>query len=646
MKQKKYNYSKWRVISLVSVYVLIGLHIAHWRINGSTLAPLEFNEVLYTIHLGIVTAGFIFMLVAMLLTLIAGRFFCSWLCHIVALQDLSAKVLSYFRIKPRPINIKVLRLVPFVLMVYLFLWPQLFRLLNDIPVELKVLSDSSGWGSFVTNDFWRNLPGIGITMLTFFICGFIIIALGGTRSFCQYVCPYGALFFIADKVAPGKIVLKGNCTQCGLCNSVCDSHIKVSTEVNTYGKVVSGDCLKDLDCVQICPENALSFGFSKPSIFTQPILENIVNLRQNFNKKTGLLLLGLFILFFIIYRDLYHSIPLLLAAAISISICFLLYYLYLIINRSYVHINHVVLKKSNRITKPGYSFVLLTILLLIFSIHCAVVHGFTFMADKYFAQIYSNQLERKVPASKLVSKAIRNYIIADHFGLYSSDQLNRNLAGLYQFNGKDLLAMQRYSRVIDKTDDIKSRVELAKLHFNHKDYSNALQVLDGINLYKQGDESERRIQSDGLFIKGKVNLFNGDSMKAMACFMESWNRHNDNLESAMACSSLLIKSKRIEEARTMLEAVIIKEPNHLLFLNNLSIVYMNLNQHEKAIYVLQKLIHLDPKNPSFKYNLIVQTYSIGARERASKMIDLLLLEHPEFEKAKNLKNYFTTNEHV
>jgi len=83
----KRDYAKWRAISLATVYLLMGLHIAHWKLAGRTLAPLEFNEVLYTVHLGIVTAGFLFMGLTMVATLVAGRFFCSWMCHMVALQD-------------------------------------------------------------------------------------------------------------------------------------------------------------------------------------------------------------------------------------------------------------------------------------------------------------------------------------------------------------------------------------------------------------------------------------------------------------------------------------------------------------------------------------------------------------------------------
>ena len=72
----KRDYGKWRAISLSAVYLLMGLHIADWKLAGRTLAPLEFNEVLYTVHLGIVTAGFLFMGLTILATLVAGRFFC------------------------------------------------------------------------------------------------------------------------------------------------------------------------------------------------------------------------------------------------------------------------------------------------------------------------------------------------------------------------------------------------------------------------------------------------------------------------------------------------------------------------------------------------------------------------------------------
>ena len=50
-------------------------HYAHWKLSGRTLAPLELNEVMHTLELGIVTAGFLFMVAAFLsfLLLRSGR---------------------------------------------------------------------------------------------------------------------------------------------------------------------------------------------------------------------------------------------------------------------------------------------------------------------------------------------------------------------------------------------------------------------------------------------------------------------------------------------------------------------------------------------------------------------------------------------
>ena len=96
-------YARWRLATLVGVHVLFIAHFVHWKLKGRTLAPLEFNEVLYTIHQGIVTAGFILMALVMVATLVFGRFFCSWGCHILALQDAAGWIMDKLRIPRRPI---------------------------------------------------------------------------------------------------------------------------------------------------------------------------------------------------------------------------------------------------------------------------------------------------------------------------------------------------------------------------------------------------------------------------------------------------------------------------------------------------------------------------------------------------------------
>lgn len=261
------RFTRWRVRTLVLVHVLIAIHVTQWLLFGRTLAPLELNEAVYTLEVGIVTAGAILMGLAVMSVLVFGRFFCSWGCHVLALQDGAAWLLRTLHVPARPVRSRALLLIAPVAMLYMFVWPQVVRLWQGVPLPgLHLRDDAGGWASFMTEDFTRNLPGPGVAIATLLTCGGIVVWVLGTRSFCQFMCPYGALFRVVEPLAPGRIKADtSRCTSCGLCTAVCESHVRVHEEIQVHGRVVDSMCLKDLDCVQVCPENALSFGMTTPA---------------------------------------------------------------------------------------------------------------------------------------------------------------------------------------------------------------------------------------------------------------------------------------------------------------------------------------------------------------------------------------------
>jgi len=227
------RYRPWRVASLIAVHVLFAVHFAHWKLAGRTLAPLEFSEAMHTLELGIVTAGFVFLVIAFLATLLFGRFFCGWMCHILALQDLSAWILRKVGIRPKPVRSRLLLFAAPAVMLYMFVWPSARRIwAGESAPELRI----------VTQELWRAMPGPWIIALTFLACGFAVVYFLGSRSFCTYACPYGVLLGIADRVAPGRIVLRGDCTDCGKCTAACETHIRVHEELTIYRQVVSPAC--------------------------------------------------------------------------------------------------------------------------------------------------------------------------------------------------------------------------------------------------------------------------------------------------------------------------------------------------------------------------------------------------------------------
>ena len=103
---------RWRALSLILVHAAVGLHLLQWYVTGRTITPMEPSEAMQTLGQGLVNAGFVLFVLLILSTLVLGRFFCGWGCHIVALQDLCSWILRRLHIRPRPVRSRLLVFVP------------------------------------------------------------------------------------------------------------------------------------------------------------------------------------------------------------------------------------------------------------------------------------------------------------------------------------------------------------------------------------------------------------------------------------------------------------------------------------------------------------------------------------------------------
>src|SRR4029079_17042288 len=102
-------------------------HIIQWRLMGRTVSAIEPSATIYTLRSGCVTAGFIFFTLAILATLIFGRFVCGWGCHILALQDFCGCLLKKMWLTPKPFRARLLVYVPLIAALYMFVWPTAYR---------------------------------------------------------------------------------------------------------------------------------------------------------------------------------------------------------------------------------------------------------------------------------------------------------------------------------------------------------------------------------------------------------------------------------------------------------------------------------------------------------------------------------------
>ncbi|TAL56869.1 MAG: tetratricopeptide repeat protein [Bacteroidetes bacterium] len=646
-KQRRHGFSKWRALSLFLVYLLIGLHIAYWKLHGSALAPLEFNEVLYTIHLGIITAGFIFMVMTFLGTLIFGRFFCSWGCHILAMEDISTWILQKFKIHPKPVRSRVLIMIPTIAMIYLFIWPQIVRIINHEPLPaMRILEDKDGWASFITTDFWRNLPGIEITLLTFFFSGFFIIYLLGSRSFCRYVCPYAAVFTIADRFAPGQIKLTGSCDQCGLCTAHCWSHIQVHKELAEFGSVVNPQCLKDLDCVQICPKEAIKFGFGKPSILKLLKKRRDREKVYDFSFGEDLFLAFSILALFLIFRGLYDKVPFLLAITIAVSFSFMFLMAVQLFRFEFVRISDYVLKQGNKFTLHGKIFAIGSMGILSLVLHSAFIHYHAYNGKNIYE--YLMLLESKktiIPKSKKevidkVESGLYHLELADKYGIYSSDKLVRQLVSLYIYK-------KNYSRaelllramVINNPEDMEARLRLAKIFKKTDKKAEALKELEGALSYfkKTPSESERKWLAQIHFMAGNINEQDSSCQNAIQHYIEAINMDSTSGHFYLTLSNLYLHLKFPDLAEKVFnQGSYYLSDKGIVHLHS-GKIYLAQNKIKEAIDSFQAVLQLQPSNAEAHYCLGFALYKNGQIDIAAEHIKTaaeLKAEHERGEKNK------------
>ena len=371
-----------RAVVLAVVQVLIIVHIVIWVLSreygwfgGATITPIEPSESMEFGKNGVINAGLIFFVLALLSTLVLGRWFCGWGCHVILLQDLCLWMLRKVKIRPRPFRSRLLMWGPLIIAVYMFLWPAFYRL-----VLAPFVQPNLSWPGFsvhlTTRDFWATFPGFTIAVVFLFICGFATVYFLGGKGFCTYGCPYGGFFAPLDRFAPGSIRLNGDCDSCGKCTAACTSNVRVHEEVRTWGMVTDPGCMKTMDCVAICPDDALHFGFGKSAAATtkQAPRTTPVPTRWDLTWPEEWACAAICLLSFLAYRGAYASIPLLMAMGMAPITTFLLWKAWRIVTSENVHLHRWQLKLRGHLRAPGIVYLGLMVVLVAFTVQSGLVN--------------------------------------------------------------------------------------------------------------------------------------------------------------------------------------------------------------------------------------------------------------------------------
>jgi polyferredoxin len=211
-------------------------------------------------------AGVFIFLGIILVSLVFGKSFCSWLCPVgflsEMLADLGEKIFRRKIKMPKFLDYP-LRSLKYLLLA--FFLHSIFIAMSVMAIKVFLDSDYNKVADIKMYYFFAEISKFSFIVIA--VLFFLSIIFRG--FWCRYLCPYGALLGIASIFSPNKITRNVNsCTDCGLCSKVCPSFINVQ-KMKT---VISDECTTCMNCVDVCPVN--------DTLHLQTVI-----IKKKFNKK-------------------------------------------------------------------------------------------------------------------------------------------------------------------------------------------------------------------------------------------------------------------------------------------------------------------------------------------------------------------------
>ncbi len=241
----KNRITQWlrHIVQIISFILYPGLFILAWESIGFIYKAIitgNFSIAALLSPISVLAAVFP-------ISIIWGRFFCSYVCAFGTFQELINIAADKLNIKKLRINKttdKWLKYLKYVVIAGSFvIW--------TLQISVEEYSPWTAFGTLVSLENMEGLLSAG---------GFILAVIAGVslfvdRFFCRYFCSLGGVFSIVTKPRLFRIKKNDTCVNCNICYKACPMNIDVNTE--TADVLRNAECIDCFKCIKECPKSSL-----------------------------------------------------------------------------------------------------------------------------------------------------------------------------------------------------------------------------------------------------------------------------------------------------------------------------------------------------------------------------------------------------
>jgi ferredoxin-type protein NapH len=188
------------------------------------------------------------LIISFFYALFAGRAFCAWVCPMNIVTDVAnwlRRKLSLDRTEKRVWLDKNVRY-----------WVLGLSLILSYMLKVAVFEMVSPIGMLYRGAIFGFGMGFAAVLSIFLFDLFAV-----KNGWCGHICPLGGFYSSIAKISLLRVKHdQQNCTLCMKCKEICPEKQVLSLIGKESGDIVSGECLNCGRCIEVCEDDALSFG--------------------------------------------------------------------------------------------------------------------------------------------------------------------------------------------------------------------------------------------------------------------------------------------------------------------------------------------------------------------------------------------------